>query len=272
VTGLIRTQTKLLDGTINNRTGVRLVAAGLRVFSDAPAVSAQGKLAIIATSEPSNSAVNGGLPLNSYTQLSGAPQDLVSFQSLPCAGWKSGQMLHAVAIPSSPAAFQMNALPGTGSAAYGYPQLCAILSGAAYTQTFTYQIVFDYEFMFTMSNVTGVADDPIYNAGPGAISNITSSMLQQGVTRPGPLALTSGGNTTGVKAWLGNIHATMPGRAPQLMQLATRPAPMGGHTNNLGKTLSSVAHGALNLIGKYAPSWMGTVAKGAQGVLNFLGL
>jgi hypothetical protein len=271
ITGLLSQPTKLLDGTVNNRTGVRLVAAGLRVFSDAAVNTAQGKLAVIAASQPTNTKANGGLPLAAYADISGAPQDLVSFETRPCAGWKSGEALHVVGIPTDPSAFQLNDLPAAGSTAFGYPQLAAILTGGASGQTFTWQVVFDYEFTFSMTNLTGVSDDPIYNAGPGAISNITSSMAQQGAAKAGPMALTNGKNTVGVKGWLSHVHATQPGRAPEVLKMATMAPQQGGFFNNVGKTLSKVAHGALGLIGQYAPGWLGTAAKAGKGVLDFLG-
>jgi hypothetical protein len=260
---------KVLDGTVNPSTGVRLVAAGLRVFSDAAINTAQGKLAVIATSVPLNLAATGGLTGSSYTTLSGMPQDLVSFETAPCAGWKSGSALHVVAIPNSPVAFQFLEQPATGVVNSSYPQLAAILSGGAIGQTFTAQIALDFEFTFSFTNVTGVADDPVYNAGPGAVSQIHSSMSQGGVAMGGSLAKTNGKNPLGVQAFVQQVHNTSPGRAPDLIAMAKRP---GIKTNNWGSTLSKVAHSGLDLIANFAPSWLGGAAKVGKGLLNAFGI
>jgi len=269
VTGLNSIAAKLLDGTVNSQTGVRQVAAGLRVFSDAAAQSAQGKLAIVAFSEPTATAANGGSPLTDYATTSGMPQDLVSFQSKPCAGWRSGEVLHAVAVPTSTPAFQFLKPPATGATTFGYPQLCAMLTGGASGQTFTFQIVYDYEFTFSMTNLTGVSDDPVYSVGVGAVTNVHNNIAAQGVTTAGPLTLTSGKGPKGIKAALQHVHDTMPGRAPQILQLATRPAQSGimNWVNNNGSVISKVAQGALGLVSNFAPGWLG---KAAKGVLNFL--
>jgi len=259
---------KVLDGTVNVNTGVRLVAAGLRVFSDAPELTAQGKLCVVATSTPLSTPATGGLSGSTYAQLSGMPQDLVSFQTAPCAGWKSGTALHVVAIPNSPVAFQFLEQPATGFVNSSYPQLAAILSGGATGQTFTAQIVLDYEFTFSFTNVTGVADDPVYNAGPGAVSQVHSSMMQGGVTTTGSLAKTNGKNPLGVQAFVSQVHNTSPGRGPEILKIAKMP---GQKTNNWGSTLSKVAHSALDLIGNYAPSWVGGAAKVGKGLLNAFG-
>jgi hypothetical protein len=260
---------KVLDGTVNANTGVRLVAAGLRVFSDAAVNTAQGKLCVVATSAPLATSATGGIAGATYAQLSGMPQDLVSFQTAPCAGWKSGSALHVVAIPNSPVAFQFLNPPAAGFLNSSYPQLGAMLSGGAAGQTFTAQIVLDYEFTFSFTNVTGVADDPVYNAGPGAVSQVHSSMMQGGLTTSGPLAKTNGKNPLGVQSFVSQVHNTMPGRAPEILKIAKIP---GEKTNNWGTTLSKVAHSGLDLISKVAPSWLGTAANVGKGILNFFGI
>jgi len=260
---------KVLDGTVGNQTGVRLVAAGLRVFSDAAAVSAQGKLAVVATTVPLNTAAQGGLSAATYTQLSGMPQDLVSFQTAPCAGWVAGKALHVVAIPNSPVAFQFYPQPAAGVVNSAFPSLAAILSGGAAGQTFTWQAVYDYEFTFTFTNVTGVSDDPVYNVGSGPVSQVHSAMQVGGVATAGNLSKTNGKNPLGVQAFVQQVHNSTPGRAPEIIALAKRP---GQKTNNWGSTLSKVAHGGLDLISNLAPGWLGGAAKLGKGVLNLFGI
>jgi len=272
ILGLVPVATKILDGTVNSSTMIRQVACGLRVFSDAPAISAQGKLCIVATSDPTANAATGGLSLATYEGLSGMPQDLVSFQTRPCAGWKSGEALHAVAIPNNPLCFQLNDANVTpGWRAFVDPQLAAILTGGEPYQTFTWQVVYDYEFSFSMTNITGVADDPIYNAGTGAVGNIVAGMTQQGATRPGHLALTNGKNPLGAKAWLSHIHATQPGRAPAILQMASKPSPTGGGWfNNLGKALKPAAQAGLGLLSSI-PGVGGVLGKLGSGILSMFG-
>jgi len=158
--GLLSQQLPLLDGQVTSTSNVRLVAAGMRVFSDAPVNTAQGKLCIATTSRPGGTAAQGTFISTNYSTISSIPTDVMSFQTEPCAGWKAGHSMYAVAIPSDPNCFQFFNPPATGNADYRNPQIIAILSGGAAGQTFTAQCVYDYEFDVGVSNVTGIDADP----------------------------------------------------------------------------------------------------------------
>lgn len=255
-TGLLAIQTKLLDGSVNAQTQVRLVASGLRVFSDAAEQTAQGKLAVVATTVPFGTAANGALVGSTYATLSGMPQDLVSWQAEPCAGWRSGHSLKAVAIPTDSTAFALFPPPATGASTVGYPQLGAILSGGATGQTFTFQVVFDYEFTFSLTNITGVRDDPIYSAPQG-----TLAAIQAGVT-----PISSGPhnkpNPSGAQAWVNEIHDRVPGRIPEIVAMTKRPMMV----DNRGNGLSNLIKQALPHVANFGMSLLPGWARGALGV------
>jgi len=178
VAGLLSNQLPVLDGQVTSTSNIRMVAAGLRVFSDSAVNTAQGKLAIIATTRPYGGSAAGAVTLSNYATLSTMPDDLVSFQSEPCAGWKAGHVLRATAIPTDPTCFEFFNPPGAGTATFSYPQLAAVLSGGAPNQTFTAQIVYDYEFDMGMTYVTGTTTDPVIGTDSGTLSSHIATMNQ----------------------------------------------------------------------------------------------
>lgn len=257
--GLLSVQLPLLDGQVTTSSNVRMVAAGMRVFSDAAVNTAQGKLAICATSRPGATPQNGGFYSTGYATLSSLPTDVVSFQAEPCAGWKSGHTMYAVAIPSDPNCFNFYNPPAIGTAAYSYPQLMAVLSGAAANQTFTAQIVFDYEFDIGVTNLTGIDTDPTVVTSPDQLVPHIS-MMHAGKTGSG-----NANKALGAKAFLAQAALTRPTILPSLV----RPS------NSLLSSVGSAAKAALGWAASKGLDYVRGFAKGVPvlgGIMNVLGL
>jgi len=257
-----------LDPSVTSKTGVRLVAVGVRAFPDTPALTTSGKIMIASTSTPANTAANGALYAQTYSALTSMPQDLVSVETASLTGWPSGKTIHAVGIPSVPTAFQFLSSPAVGYTAFGLPVILVCGSSLAAYQTVTVQIAFDYEFVLTNTNLTGGANDPVYSIGAGAVSNIHANIQTGGRTGSGPLALLHGKNPLGVKAALQHIADTTPGRAPQILQLATRPMAVNTSGSGFGSLLSQAASGAWNLLKAHAPALLGLAAKGVKSLIG----
>lgn len=202
----------LLDGQVTDSTNLRMVAAGIRVFSDAAVNTAQGKIAVVATSRPAGTAAQGAVTASSYTTLSTLPTDVISFQSEPAAGWRAGHSLYAVAIPSDPQCFDMFNPPATGAAAFNYPQLAAMLSGGAANQTFTAQVVMDYEFDIGVTNLTGVDTDPIVGASS---SDLVPYVAQMHGGKTGKGSANAG---LGAQAFLTHTAMTRPSVLPSILK------------------------------------------------------
>lgn len=258
--GLLAGQLPLLDGQVTSSSNVRMVAAGLRVFSDAAINTAQGKLCVAATSRPySTTPANGSFPGSSYATMSTIPTDVMSFQAEPCAGWRSGHSLYAVAIPSDPECFEFFNPPATGNAIFAYPQLCAILSGGASGQTFTAQAVMDFEFDIGVSNLTGVDTDPlVVTSAADLVPHI--AQMHEGRTGKG-----SANQGLGAKAFLTQTAMTRPAKLGAIV----RPS------NSLLATVGGAAKAALGWAAKKGLDYVKGFAKGVPvlgGIMNVLGL
>jgi len=219
-TGLLSQALTLLDPQMTTTTSMRLVAAGIQVFSDAAVNTAQGKIGVIATSLPYASSTNGGLSGSNYATLASLPADVASFQTAPAAGWKSGHRISAVAIPNDPDCFAWQNPPPSGTTVFSYPQLGAILSGGASGQTFTARIVFDYEFTIGRTNITGVEADPVITVGNDRIANGIAAMSHpnQSAVHFGPAG--NSGITTGkgIQAAIHEMALTRPAKVQQLIR------------------------------------------------------
>lgn len=258
-TGLKSVAMPLLDGQVTSSSNVRMVAAGMRVFSDAAVNTAQGKLAIVATSRPYGNGSLGAIASSSYAILSTLPTDVVSFQAEPCAGWKSGHSLYAVAIPSDPECFTFFNPPAAGSTAFGYPQLAAILSGAAANQTFTAQVVMDYEFDIGVTNLTGVDTDPlVVTSAADLVPHI--AQMHAGKTGKG-----NANKALGAQAFLAQTAMTRPAKIAALV----RPSP------SLLSTIGGAAKAALGWAASKGLDYIRGFARGVPalgGIMGALGI
>ncbi len=258
-TGLNAVQMPLLDGQVTSTSNVRMVAAGIRVFSDASVTTAQGKLCVVATSRPYGTAAQGALQSSSYATISTLPTDVMSFQSQPCAGWNAGHSLYAVAIPSDPECFTFFNPATTGQATVSYPQLGAILTGAASGQTFTAQLVMDYEFDIGVSNLTGVDTDPVaVTTKENLVPHI--AMMHEGKTGKG-----NANQGLGMQAMLAQTALTRPSKLPALLK------PSDGLLSKVG----GAAQAALGWAAKKGLDYVRGFAKGVPilgGIMNVLGL
>jgi len=258
-TGLGTLQLPLLDGQVTSTTNVRLVAAGLRVFSDAAVNTAQGKLCVAATSRPYGQAAQGSFNGTTYATISTLPTDVMSFQTEACAGWKSGHSLYAVAIPSDPNCFQFFTPPASGTVAWSYPQLCAILTGGASGQTFTAQIVYDYEFDIGISNLTGVDTDPI------AVSSLPELAPHIAQMHGGKTGKGTWNQGLGAQAFLAQTAMTRPSKLPAIL----RPS------DSVLGTIGSTAKAALSWAARKGLDYIKGFARGVPllgGVMGALGI
>ncbi len=257
--GLLAAQMPLLDGQVTSTSNVRMVAAGIRVFSDAAVNTAQGKLAVLATSRPYGIAANGSLQGSNYATLSTLPTDVISFQSEPCAGWKSGHSLYAVAVPSDPECFTFFNPLASGTAVFSYPQLGAILTGAAANQTFTAQVVMDYEFDIGVSNLTGVDTDPLVVTDMGTLVPHVSQM------HAGKVGKGNANQGLGMQAMLAQTALTRPSKLPALL----KPAP------SLLSQIGGAAQAALGWAARKGLDYVRGFAKGVPvlgGLMSAMGL
>lgn len=220
--GLLATPMPFLDGQITSTSNVRMVAAGMRAFSDSSINTAQGKIAMVATSRPFGTPAQGALTASSYATLSTLPTDVVSFQAVPCAGWKSGSSLYAVAIPSDPNCFTFFNPPAIGSQVFGFPQLGAILTGGAANQSMTVQVVMDYEFDIGVSNLTGIDADPIVSVSP---SDLVPHISQMHAGKVGSGKANMG---LGAQAFLQQTAVTRPLKLASAIQQASNPGLLSG--------------------------------------------
>lgn len=257
--GLLSSAMPLLDGQVTTTSNVRMVAAGIRAFSDSAVNTAQGKLAVVATSRPYGLPAGGAISASSYTTLSTLPTDVISFQSEPCAGWRAGHSLYAVAIPSDPECFNFFNPPATGVTQFQYPQLAVILSGAAANQTATVQCVFDYEFDIGVTNLTGIDTDPVAVSSKDAlIPHI--AMMHDGKTGKG-----TANKALGMQAFLAQSAMTRPAVIPSVI----RPS------NSVLNAVGGAAKAALGWAASKGLEYVRGFAKGIPvlgGIMNVLGL
>lgn len=257
--GLLAVQMPLLDGQVTSSSNVRMVAAGMRVFSDSAVNTAQGKLAIVATSRPYGSAAQGSLQGSSYATISTLPTDVASFQSEPCAGWKSGHSLYAVAIPSDPDCFAFFNPPTSGISVFSYPQLLAVLSGAAANQTFTAQVVMDYEFDIGISNLTGVDTDPLVVTSAADLVPHISQM------HAGKVGKGNANKGLGAQAFLAQTAMTRPAKIAAIV----RPSP------SLLSTIGGAAKAALGWAASKGLDYIKGFARGVPalgGIMSAFGV
>lgn len=253
--GVLAIQKNLLDGQVTSLTDIRCVAAGLEVFSDAAAQTAQGKLAVVATTKPFDVAANGAIVGSTYSTLSGMPQDLLSFQTRPCAGWRAGSSMKVVAIPNDSQNFEMCFPVAVGRASFGYPQLAAILSGAAANQTFTWRIVYDYEFSLGKTYVTGVQAQPVFGSDQSALMGAVGNFPSP--TSVGPMGQFTG---KGVQGLVNHLAVTRPNKLLHLNQLATGAAQ--GANSGAGGGISNLFSQGLKWLGEKAGGAIKGIVKG----------
>jgi len=234
-TGVLAAPMQLLDPQVSTTTNYRQVACGMKVYSDAPAQTAQGRILIGSTTRPYDSGQTGGFEGADFNEVWGYPADLSHCESRPCAGWQSGECLHAFAVPSDPDAFRFRVPPATGSATAGFPQMCAILSGGAAGQTFTAEITYDYEFTIGDTHITGVDANPSVTVDGSRLTNVLSLMGAGGKSRTNFVPASQSSNQilagNGVHAAVAELAQTRPGK---LKHMAKRIPAQSMFSNILG--------------------------------------
>jgi hypothetical protein len=257
--GILSATLPLLDGQVTSTSNIRMVAAGIRAFSDAAVNTAQGKLAVVATSRPYGASTGGALSGSSYPTLSTLPTDVISFQSQPCANWAAGHSLYAVAIPSDPECFNFFNPPSVGTTTFSFPQLGVVLSGAAANQTATVQVVMDYEFDIGVTNLTGVDSDPI------AVSTKEDLVPHLAQMHAGKTGKGNANKALGMQAFINQAAMTRPAVLPSVI----RPS------NSILNTLGGAAKAALGWAASKGLDYVRSFAKGIPalgGIMNVLGL
>lgn len=248
----------------NAQTRVRLVSAGLEIFSDASQNNATGKVMVCSSVLPYEATVGkGGIQGATFAQISSTPQKLIERAEAPLAGWKSGHVMRAFAIPSQAAAFEMNSMPAAGLLNVAYPILGAIGIGMADGQSFSWRVVFNYEAMADFSLKTNTVEREVVDVGSQRVSNSLRGLKPHTVTPPAPAAKIAA-RPLSMAAALQDMGGRDPMRANKILEMVARPAAIQSNgfltsaSNALGKIANSgllkkvpVVGGLLDGIGKF---------------------
>lgn len=174
--GFVGTSMVLLDPQLTSTTFMRLVAAGIRGYNTAPANTASGKMAIVSTSLPASGAGLGRITQETFSTISSYPSDICAFESRAIPGMNSDHVMSVYAVPPYDTCFEMYLPPATGRATSGQPQIALLVSGGASGQSFTAEIVLDYEFQVGVTHATGIPTDPVIGVGKESIGAALNTM------------------------------------------------------------------------------------------------
>jgi hypothetical protein len=264
-------QARQVEASWDTVTRYRITAVGLEVFSDSSMLNAAGKIMICSSIRPTESApALGGLAANTYANIVTTPRKLVERVEVPLAGWTTGQVLRAFAIPSEAAAFNMNELPAVGVATAPHGVLGAIASGMVAGQTFSWRVVYNFESVANLTNRTNASNPSTIHAGLDRVAN-SIPHLQPFATMGGQAAHLSQ-VPIAAHALANEMMVTRPSHSKQMIAMGKRP-PSGGNFWSgvrdgaklvLGKTANSGILSKIPFIGGF----LNSAVKGANGLLN----
>jgi len=243
------TPARLVDATWTSNTRMRIVSVGLEVFSDASLNNATGKVMICSTILPGATTTAygpsaGGIDGNTFQQIVTTPRKVLERAEVPLAGWKSGDVLRAFAVPSEPQCFSLCSMPGIGSNLTQGAVLGAIGSAMATGQSFSWRVVYNYEAIAEVTNRTSVSTSTSVNAGPDRVANSLPHLMPFRAMAGSPGEIS--GAPVAVHALANEMSSHRPSHAAAVVEMAKRPALLKMHPQ--AETLSQGVNKALDKV------------------------
>lgn len=255
-TGLLASAHPLIDQSFTNTTQFRLVAAGMRAYSDANALNQQGSVYVISTSEPVGTAATGSIIGLTEAQLTLDNEEIVGRSRTTLAGLSTGRVLSTSAVPSTASAFDFHNPPAAGSTAVGFPQIAVIIVGAAANQVVKVETVKIYEFEKNNDNRVGDLPEPTLNAPTDRITSGLSHLTKLGPVH-GPASVheaTGIHSGKGMQAFVNEVRESNPTKLLSLSKEIAKPSV------NWGATAGHALNFASKIAKNYLPGWVTNAA------------
>jgi hypothetical protein len=182
----------LLDPGFTTGTRYRLTSCHLEVWSDAPALTAQGDVAV-AFVRSEQAYYDNALNSASFDTVAKLPQSYVVHDEFPLSGWQSGHRVHAHVTPWAEQCVRMNEAVAVGYGTSNCPiaGMVAVCSGMSSGQTMRFRVVMTYECTKPKTYRFSINQGPQNRTEPSTAMNALSPLRGQQPTL-GPLGHAAG--------------------------------------------------------------------------------